>query len=173
MGVCRAVAVHPGYGFLSENAAFVDACEQAGIAFLGPCAATMRMFSRKHTAREFAEKAGCPVLSGSSLLSSVEEAAACAEKVRGWCSESAERLQDGMQPPVCQPCTSEAGSWRSLSWKMRQIACSGRAGSEQVGSGCPSLAVQSRAPLCAGRLPSTAEGDRWRRGNRDLYLPQS
>ena len=87
MCICRAVAVHPGYGFLSENAAFVDACEQAGIAFLGPCAATMRMFSRKHTAREFAEKAGCPVLSGSSLLSSVEEAAACAEKVRDWYSD--------------------------------------------------------------------------------------
>ncbi len=106
------MAVHPGYGFLSENAEFVDACEQAGIAFLGPCAATMRMFSRKHTAREFAEKAGCPVLSGSSLLSSVEEAAACAEKVRAWCSELAERLHIDMQPPVSQPYTSKAGSWR-------------------------------------------------------------
>ena len=119
--VCRAVAVHPGYGFLSENAAFVDACEQAGIAFLGPCAATMRMFSRKHTAREFAEKAGCPVLSGSSLLSSVEEAAACAEKVRDWCSDSAESLQTEMQPPVCQPYTSKAGSWRPTAMKSEAI----------------------------------------------------
>ena len=56
--------MHPGYGFLSENAEFVDACEGAGIAFLGPTAATMRMFSRKHTAREFAQNANVPVLPG-------------------------------------------------------------------------------------------------------------
>lgn len=58
------MAVHPGYGFLSENADFVEACEAAGLAFLGPTAATMRMFSRKHTAREFAENANVPVLPG-------------------------------------------------------------------------------------------------------------
>ena len=56
--------MHPGYGFLSENADFVDACESAGVAFLGPTGATMRMFSRKHTAREFAQGAGVPVLPG-------------------------------------------------------------------------------------------------------------
>jgi hypothetical protein len=56
--------VHPGYGFLSENVDFVEACEARGIAFLGPTADTMRMFSRKHTAREFAANADCPVLPG-------------------------------------------------------------------------------------------------------------
>ena len=60
----RCCAVHPGYGFLSENADFVDSCERAGVAFLGPTGATMRMFSRKHTAREFAQGAGVPVLPG-------------------------------------------------------------------------------------------------------------
>ena len=61
---CRCVAVHPGYGFLSENVDFVEACEARGIAFLGPTADTMRMFSRKHTAREFAAGAHCPILPG-------------------------------------------------------------------------------------------------------------
>ena len=56
--------MHPGYGFLSENVDFVEACEAKGIAFLGPTADTMRMFSRKHTAREFAAGAQCPVLPG-------------------------------------------------------------------------------------------------------------
>ena len=59
--------MHPGYGFLSENVDFVEACEARGIAFLGPTADTMRMFSRKHTAREFAANADCPVLPGAPL----------------------------------------------------------------------------------------------------------
>lgn len=62
--LCRCVAVHPGYGFLSENAEFVEDMEKAGVAFLGPTANTMRMFSRKHTAREFAISAKVPVLPG-------------------------------------------------------------------------------------------------------------
>ena len=62
--LCSCVAVHPGYGFLSESAEFVEACEAAGLEFLGPTSATMRMFSRKHTAREFAQGASVPVLPG-------------------------------------------------------------------------------------------------------------
>ena len=67
-------AVFPGYGFLSENADFVERCEAAGIAFIGPTGETMRQFAQKHTARELAEKAGVPVLPGTSLLTSGEEA---------------------------------------------------------------------------------------------------
>ena len=62
--VCRCVACHPGYGFLSENADFLSALEERGVAFLGPTADTMRMFSRKHTARQYAQEAGIPVLPG-------------------------------------------------------------------------------------------------------------
>ncbi|CAK0782570.1 hypothetical protein CVIRNUC_005782 [Coccomyxa viridis] len=72
-------ACHPGYGFLSENVDFVEALEGKGVAFLGPTADTMRMFSRKHTAREFAESADVPVLPGSSLLTTEEEAVSKAE----------------------------------------------------------------------------------------------
>ncbi|KAI3425770.1 hypothetical protein D9Q98_007745 [Chlorella vulgaris] len=74
-------AVFPGYGFLSENTDFAALCEENGIAFIGPTADTMRMFAQKHTARELAEKAEVPVLAGSPLLSSDEEALEYAKQV--------------------------------------------------------------------------------------------
>ena len=64
----RCVACHPGYGFLSENTDFLSALEECSIAFVGPTADTMRLFSRKHTARQFAREAGIPVLPGWSLF---------------------------------------------------------------------------------------------------------
>jgi 3-methylcrotonyl-CoA carboxylase alpha subunit len=59
-----AECVHPGYGFLSENADFVDACNQAGIAFVGPPAAAMRAMGVKDRAKKLMEKAGVPVVPG-------------------------------------------------------------------------------------------------------------
>jgi urea carboxylase len=76
-----AQAIHPGYGFLSENAGFVEACEAAGLVFLGPTAAQMRMFGLKHTARALALEAGLPLLPGTGLLSNLEEALAAAEQI--------------------------------------------------------------------------------------------
>ncbi|MFM2404868.1 MAG: 2-oxoglutarate carboxylase small subunit [Pseudomonadota bacterium] len=63
-----AQAIHPGYGFLSENPGFAQACEDAGIAFIGPTPAQMRAFGLKHTARALAESCGVPLLPGSGLL---------------------------------------------------------------------------------------------------------
>jgi urea carboxylase len=63
-----AQAIHPGYGFLSENAGFAEDCERAGIAFIGPTPAQMRAFGLKHTARELAQSNGVPLLPGSGLL---------------------------------------------------------------------------------------------------------
>ena len=60
-----AEAIHPGYGFLSENAEFCDLCESQGIVFLGPNSAQMRSFGLKHTARELAIQANVPLLPGS------------------------------------------------------------------------------------------------------------
>ena len=57
-------AVHPGYGFLSENADLPEACLQAGIAFVGPTAAAMRALGGKAAAKEIAIKAGVPVVPG-------------------------------------------------------------------------------------------------------------
>jgi urea carboxylase len=66
-----AQAVHPGYGFLSENAAFAQACEDAGIRFIGPRAAQMRAFGLKHTARELAQANHVALLPGTGLLPDV------------------------------------------------------------------------------------------------------
>jgi urea carboxylase len=69
-----AQAIHPGYGFLSENAVFADACEAAGIAFIGPTGDQMRAFGLKHTARELALASNVPLLPGSQLLADLAEA---------------------------------------------------------------------------------------------------
>lgn len=76
-----AQAIIPGYGFLSENAAFAEACEAAGIAFCGPTPAQIREFGLKHTSREIAEKAGVPLTPGTGLLQSLEEAVSFAAQL--------------------------------------------------------------------------------------------
>ncbi len=57
-------AIHPGYGFLSENAGFAESCEQAGITFIGPPASVIRRMGSKTAAREAATAAGVPVVPG-------------------------------------------------------------------------------------------------------------
>lgn len=67
-------AIHPGYGFLSENAAFAEACEAAGLAFVGPTPEQLRTFGLKHTARALAKAQGVPMLEGTELLADAQEA---------------------------------------------------------------------------------------------------
>ena len=70
-------AIHPGYGFLSENANFARACEKAGITFVGPRPEILDMLGNKTSAREIAEKAQVPILSGSNhAIKSLDEAEA-------------------------------------------------------------------------------------------------
>ncbi|WP_367846590.1 urea carboxylase [Rhodoferax sp. WC2427] len=74
-------AIHPGYGFLSENPDFAQACEDAGIAFIGPTPAQMRAFGLKHTARALAEAQGVPLLPGSGLLVDLAQAQSEAARI--------------------------------------------------------------------------------------------
>jgi urea carboxylase len=76
-----AQAIHPGYGFLSENAAFALACEQEELAFIGPTPAQMECFGLKHTARELARASAAPLLPGTELLETVDAARTAAEAI--------------------------------------------------------------------------------------------
>lgn len=73
--------IHPGYGFLSENSEFASRCESAGVRFIGPRPEHLADFGLKHVARDLARRAGVPMLPGSALVESAEEAASEAEKI--------------------------------------------------------------------------------------------
>ncbi|MFT3830368.1 MAG: urea carboxylase [Opitutaceae bacterium] len=76
-----AQAIHPGYGFLSENPGFAEACAAAGVVFIGPKPDQMRRFGLKHTAREIAQAEGAPLLPGTGLLPDVATALLEAERI--------------------------------------------------------------------------------------------
>ena len=77
----KAEAIHPGFGFLSENTTFASMCEDCNIKFIGPGAAAIDAMGNKSNAREVMKAAGVPVIPGSDgTVNSVEEAAAFAEK---------------------------------------------------------------------------------------------
>ncbi len=74
-------AIHPGYGFLSENAEFAQACAEAGITFIGPHPRAIRDMGLKIEARQKMASVGIPVIPGTPALHSEEEAVAAAEKI--------------------------------------------------------------------------------------------
>src|SRR5499433_3613296 len=77
-----AEAIHPGYGFLSENPKFAQACADEGVKFIGPSAASMEMMGSKTRARQAMEKAGIPLVPGTSRgLPSAQEAETVAERL--------------------------------------------------------------------------------------------
>ncbi|SEQ53366.1 urea carboxylase precursor [Solimonas aquatica] len=84
VAACRqsgAQAVHPGYGFLSENAGFAEQLAAHGIRFIGPRPEHLRDFGLKHTARALAQASGVPLLPGSGLLDSAEQALTEAQRI--------------------------------------------------------------------------------------------
>lgn len=84
MSACEltgADAVHPGYGFMSENPEFADVVQQCGVTFIGPNAESMRLMGSKVGARAIAKNAGVPMLEGSGVLESVEDAKKVAESI--------------------------------------------------------------------------------------------
>jgi acetyl-CoA carboxylase biotin carboxylase subunit len=75
-------AIHPGYGFLSENADFAEVCEQSGIRFIGPSHQVIRLMGLKQRARAAMQEAGVPILPGSDgILKTPEEALATAARI--------------------------------------------------------------------------------------------
>lgn len=79
--ITGADAIHPGYGFLSEDADFAEMVEEHGIAFIGPKPEQIRMMGDKLKAREFAKNNGLPIVPGSDALNSVDEAKEWAQKI--------------------------------------------------------------------------------------------
>jgi urea carboxylase len=76
-----AQAIHPGYGFLSENAQFAEECARAGIVFVGPTPAQIRDFGLKHTARALAAANALPLLPGSDLLADLQQARLAGQRI--------------------------------------------------------------------------------------------
>ena len=75
-------AIHPGYGLLSENPEFVEACEKNGITFIGPTVATMNAMGDKISSKQIAIKCGVPIIPGvDHALKSLEEVTEIAEKI--------------------------------------------------------------------------------------------
>ncbi|MDD3702600.1 MAG: acetyl-CoA carboxylase biotin carboxylase subunit [Victivallaceae bacterium] len=81
--ICDVDAIHPGYGFLAENAHFAEVCKACNITFIGPSADQIRAMGDKSVARETMKKAGVPITPGSDgLVKSEEEAVAFAKKLK-------------------------------------------------------------------------------------------
>jgi len=74
-------AIHPGYGFLSENAHFAESCRKNGIVFIGPSVEQMNRLSDKAIIKKLMEEAGLPTIPGTDVLDTVEDALAAAEKI--------------------------------------------------------------------------------------------
>jgi len=80
--ITNADAIHPGYGFLSENAGFAEVCEASALKFIGPRPAVMQLTGLKERARAMMQEAGVPILPGSDgVIKTEEEALATADAI--------------------------------------------------------------------------------------------
>lgn len=107
-------AIHPGYGFLSEDAEFARRCEEAGIVFVGPTAAQLELFGAKHTARAAAEAAGVPLAPGTGLLPDLPAALAAAERIGYPVMLKATGGGGGIGMSACRSAQELAGAWERV-----------------------------------------------------------
>jgi urea carboxylase len=109
-----AQAIHPGYGFLSENTGFAAACAARGIAFVGPRAEHITAFGLKHTARELAQANGIPLSPGTGLLDTAEAAVAAAEQIGFPVMLKSTAGGGGIGMQVCRDSAELAGAFASV-----------------------------------------------------------
>ena len=109
-----AEAIHPGYGFLSENIAFAEACAARGITFIGPAPAHIEAFALKHTARATAAACGVPLLPGTGLLSSLEDALTKADALKYPVMLKSSGGGGGIGMRVCQSADQLADAYESV-----------------------------------------------------------
>lgn len=114
-------AIHPGYGFLSENAEFARACEAAGVVFVGPTPEQLEVFGAKHTARDAAERAGVPLLAGTGLLDDVDHAAREAHRIGYPVMLKATAGGGGIGMRACRDEVELRAAWREV----RRLAVAG------------------------------------------------
>ncbi|MGB1921604.1 MAG: urea carboxylase [Alcanivorax sp.] len=107
-------AVHPGYGFLSENPDFVKGCEARGIAFIGPTPEQMDTFGLKHTARTLAQKTGVPLLPGTDLLIDKNAALKAAEEIGYPVMLKSTAGGGGIGMQICENADSLDKAWDSV-----------------------------------------------------------
>ncbi len=107
-------AIHPGYGFLSEDAAFARRVEAAGLAFVGPTPEQLDLFGTKHTARAAAERAGVPLLLGTGLLPDLDAALSAAQDVGYPVMLKATGGGGGIGMRACRDAGELAEAWQSV-----------------------------------------------------------
>ncbi|WP_147944712.1 5-oxoprolinase/urea amidolyase family protein [Microbispora sp. CSR-4] len=107
-------AVHPGYGFLSEDAAFARRVEAAGLAFVGPTPEQLDLFGAKHTARAAAEAAGVPLLPGTGLLPDLDAALDAASDIGYPVMLKATGGGGGIGMRACRDAGELAQAWQSV-----------------------------------------------------------
>ncbi|MGX1487981.1 urea carboxylase [Streptomyces tendae] len=107
-------AIHPGYGFLSEDAAFARRCADAGIVFVGPTPEQLELFGTKHTARAAAEAAGVPLAPGTGLLPDVTAALAAADGIGYPVMLKATGGGGGIGMQACHDAAQLADAWERV-----------------------------------------------------------
>ncbi|WP_425826758.1 urea carboxylase [Streptomyces fractus] len=107
-------AIHPGYGFLSEDADFARRCAAAGLVFVGPTPEQLELFGAKHTARAAAQQAGVPLAPGTGLLPDVDAALAAAEEIGFPVMLKATGGGGGIGMQACHDAADLADAWERV-----------------------------------------------------------
>ncbi len=110
----RAEAIHPGYGFLSENVEFARECEHRGVVFIGPRIEHIEAFALKHVARDIARRSSVPMLPGTGVLSDVNEALLSAKTLGYPVILKSSAGGGGIGMKVCRSAVELSGAFESV-----------------------------------------------------------